>query len=101
MFSILNPNPGMVNSALHPTYHYEEIDLRTGPSKVDELSSSLRNNLKVSQPRAGKQSFNTQMASPPLPNNHNTDMTRSNNVKIKTKLPGHQLIKAYKRLKGK
>tara|TARA_R110001606_G_scaffold13743_2_gene59118 strand:+ start:1628 stop:1912 length:285 start_codon:yes stop_codon:yes gene_type:complete len=94
MFSILNPNPGMVNSALHPTYHYEEIDLRTGPSKVDELSSSLRN-LKVSQPR------NTQMAPPPLHNNHNTDMTRSNNVKVKTKLPGHQLIKAYKRLKGK
>lgn len=99
MFSILNPNPGMVNSALHPTYHYEEIDLRTGPSKVDELSSSLRN-LKVSQPRNTRMG-NTQMATPPLPNNHNTDMTRSNNVKVKTKLPGHQLIKAYKRLKGK
>ena len=99
MFSVLNPNPGMVNSALHPTYHYEEIDLRTGPSKVDELSSSLRN-LKVSQPKNTRMG-NTRMTPPPLHNNQDTDMTRSNNVKVKTKLPGHQLIKAYKRLKGK
>ena len=102
MFSICNPTPNEMASALHPVYHYEPIDLRTtshsNQSPMEQLSGSLRN-MKVSQPRA-TQLRDTHMASPTLPNNNQHD----NGLKVKrtkAKLPGHQLVKSYRRLKGK
>ena len=92
MFSICNPTPHEMVSALHPTYHYET------PPPVQELSDRLRS-MEVSQSRVNKQ-YNAQSASPTISNN--SEQTGHISVKrTKAKLPGHQLVKAYKRLKGK
>jgi len=86
MFSVLNPNPHEMTSSLHPTYHYED----TGES-ADRLRA-----LKVSEPRVNKQ-YTAQSASPTL--SHNSP--EPNVKRTKAKLPGHLLIKSYKRLKGR
>ena len=99
MFSIFNPTPNEMTSSLHPVYHYEPIDLRTEPSPMEQLSGSLRN-MKVSQPSRTRMG-DTHMASPTLPNNNQEQDMALKVKRTKTKLPGHQLVKAYRRLKGK
>jgi hypothetical protein len=90
MFSVCYPTPDEMTSALHPTYHYE-----TTPP-IDRLAARI-DNMEVSKTRANNK-YTAQSASPTLQNN---DQDHIKVKRSKSKLPGHLLVKSYRRLKGK
>jgi hypothetical protein len=101
MFSVCNPCPHEMISALHPTYHFETAPpaVRVGLHEPDRLAARL-GSMELSQTRVNKK-YTAQSASPTL---CKPDSSESDHIKVKrtkSKLPGHLLVKSYKRLKGK